>query len=114
VRNPQAGAAPDIHEAFQRQALVDAVLERDLVGDAVDHCDFVGNFPAIGADHGLERIDQDAVGRVEQGADIDNVRLARGFARLLEHREASGFGVEKADQFGHRFSPGEKKAPGGA
>ena len=55
-------------------------------------------------DHRFERVNQDAGGRVEQSADVDDMRLAWVFAWLLKLRETGGFCVKKADQFGRGTS----------
>lgn len=114
MRHAQAGPPPDIHESFQGQAFVDAVFQGHGIVDAVNYRYFVWDGPAFWSHHGFERVHQRPFRRVEQGADIHDVGLIGVIARFFELGEAGGFGVEDANQVGHWFSPGEKKAPVGA
>jgi hypothetical protein len=80
VHYPEARAAEHLHEALQRFTLGDAMRQGELSGDAGDCRDVIRYHPASWLYQGLERVDQIAGRRVEKGADVDDVRLARVIA----------------------------------
>ena len=111
VRDSQACALMNGHEAVERFRLRDTQVHGHFVGDAVDYANLSRNDPAVRADHCFEGIDQLAVGAVGQDANVHQVRLTRIVAWVAEQRQTSCFCVVAGNQVHEVFPLGKKKAP---